>query len=248
MWDAVAVRDTVTPGVGRKQGLTPLSRLSGRSVARRRVRDGEGGPRTGTTPDAARTSVRSGSRCPQEIGVVLETEQLLRLGCRALGQFHRSLLEGVPPLRETGTVCLDSPLPHEGCDKTYLYTSERFCTVRSFGPVHSSLAYRLVPTVTSSMALLDAPCPLPVQTVGGKRRGGSDRVLLPMIQEKDIPCSDCGTDLVERSVRARELPVSTDLQGHVTIVVCPSCGARYYPERTVTRLSDSPSDARSRGD
>lgn len=69
-----------------------------------------------------------------------------------------------------------------------------------------------------------------------------------MIQEKDIPCSDCGTDLVERSVRARELPVSTDLQGHVTVVECPSCDARYYPERTVTRISDSPSDARSRGD
>ncbi len=69
-----------------------------------------------------------------------------------------------------------------------------------------------------------------------------------MIQETDIPCSDCGTELVDRTVYARELSVATDWVGEVTVVECPACEARYYPEETVARLSGTPNGARPLGD
>lgn len=61
----------------------------------------------------------------------------------------------------------------------------------------------------------------------------------PIMNELDIPCSDCGTDLEERTVPAGELPVSTDAQRRVSIAVCPGCGARYYPDDTLSRLANA---------
>lgn len=59
-----------------------------------------------------------------------------------------------------------------------------------------------------------------------------------MILETDLPCADCRGDLVERTLRAGDLPVETACRGHVDVAECPRCGARYYPERTLTRLLD----------
>lgn len=58
-----------------------------------------------------------------------------------------------------------------------------------------------------------------------------------MMHETDIPCSDCGTTLVETTVPVSDLPVSTSLRGTVTVAECPACDARYYPEQTVVALS-----------
>lgn len=63
-----------------------------------------------------------------------------------------------------------------------------------------------------------------------------------MTHETDLPCSDCEASLVERTIRAHELPVSTRQQGSIVIAECPDCGARYYPEETLTELA-SPSDS-----
>jgi hypothetical protein len=65
------------------------------------------------------------------------------------------------------------------------------------------------------------------------------------MNETDIPCSDCGTDLVDRTVQTHDLPVSTDWSGEVTVAICPTCEARYYPDRTLTQLFNSPSATRS---
>jgi hypothetical protein len=68
------------------------------------------------------------------------------------------------------------------------------------------------------------------------------------MHELDIPCSDCGADLVERIVSARDLPVSTTVHDPVRIAVCPECEARYYPKETLTALADSSPDSAKRGD
>ncbi len=67
------------------------------------------------------------------------------------------------------------------------------------------------------------------------------------MNELDIPCSDCGTALVERTADPHALPVSTAWTGRVTLAVCPSCGARYYPKQALARLTGS-QDFRPRGD
>lgn len=54
-----------------------------------------------------------------------------------------------------------------------------------------------------------------------------------MVHETDLPCADCGADLVERDVgMARRVDPDT---GELTITVaeCPECGARYVPEQTL---------------
>lgn len=69
-----------------------------------------------------------------------------------------------------------------------------------------------------------------------------------MIHETTIPCSDCGTGLVEQTVHVRELSITTSWSGQVTIAECPSCGAQYYPEEALSRLSDLSNNAYFRGD
>lgn len=59
------------------------------------------------------------------------------------------------------------------------------------------------------------------------------------MKETDLPCSDCGATLEERTVDARELPVAGGSSAQVRLAVCPACGARYYPNRTLARLSDA---------
>lgn len=58
-----------------------------------------------------------------------------------------------------------------------------------------------------------------------------------MTYETTIPCSNCGTDLIEHSIHTRTLTVTTEWTGQVTIAECPTCGARYYPEAALSRLS-----------
>lgn len=71
---------------------------------------------------------------------------------------------------------------------------------------------------------------------------------LVMKHETDLPCSDCGTGLRERTVNARELPGGARGDGRVTIAECPSCGARYYPREAISKLSDSHRRPLERGD
>jgi hypothetical protein len=68
------------------------------------------------------------------------------------------------------------------------------------------------------------------------------------MNETDIPCSDCGTVLLERTFHAQDLPVATALQGHVRIAECPTCEARYYPEQTLSQLTGSTNNPQPRGD
>lgn len=63
--------------------------------------------------------------------------------------------------------------------------------------------------------------------------GTSDQTM----NEIDLPCSDCGTDLVECAVEVQNLPISTDYRGTVTVAACPTCDARYYPHETLSRLT-----------
>lgn len=68
------------------------------------------------------------------------------------------------------------------------------------------------------------------------------------MNETDLPCSDCGTELVARTLPARNLPVSTDVQGTIQVAVCPSCGAHYYPSETLSRLAGEADTTPSEGE
>ncbi|PSP92008.1 hypothetical protein BRC78_03570 [Halobacteriales archaeon QH_8_68_33] len=49
-----------------------------------------------------------------------------------------------------------------------------------------------------------------------------------MVSEFDLPCADCGQELVRRQVdRAGDA---------LTVAECPCCGGRYYPEQALSRL------------
>lgn len=69
-----------------------------------------------------------------------------------------------------------------------------------------------------------------------------------MTHETDLPCSECGTELVERTVDDGDLVSLTDAGTPVTVAECPSCGARFYPQETLTRLSNTSDGGRHRGD
>ncbi len=73
-------------------------------------------------------------------------------------------------------------------------------------------------------------------------------VLLIMIHETDLPCSDCDTRLVEQTAHVTELEIPTNWQGTVVVAECPKCGARYYPEETLSKLRDVMSDSHSWSD
>ncbi|MFB6309125.1 MAG: hypothetical protein ABEH35_07330 [Haloarculaceae archaeon] len=51
-----------------------------------------------------------------------------------------------------------------------------------------------------------------------------------MVSEFDLPCSDCGAELV------RSEAVLAGDGSAVPIAECPSCGGRYYPEAALERL------------
>jgi predicted RNA-binding Zn-ribbon protein involved in translation (DUF1610 family) len=57
------------------------------------------------------------------------------------------------------------------------------------------------------------------------------------MNEIDIPCSDCGSAVVERTVTAGDVGTPAMADRSVTVAECPDCGARYYPEETLTRLT-----------
>jgi len=69
-----------------------------------------------------------------------------------------------------------------------------------------------------------------------------------MTHETDLPCSECGAELVERTVEGANLASLTDVGVPVTVAECPSCGARFYPQETLTRLSRTSNGGRHRGD
>lgn len=69
-----------------------------------------------------------------------------------------------------------------------------------------------------------------------------------MTHETDLPCSDCGVELVERTVDAGDVTGPVDAGAPITVAECPSCGARYYPRETLARLSDASNGGRRRGD
>jgi uncharacterized protein with PIN domain len=56
------------------------------------------------------------------------------------------------------------------------------------------------------------------------------------MNEFDIPCSDCGSTLEERTIPLKEISTSPPIDDQVSIAECPECGARYYPEETLSRL------------
>lgn len=58
------------------------------------------------------------------------------------------------------------------------------------------------------------------------------------MNETDIPCSDCGTELEARTAHVRNLPISTDTELYVDVAVCPTFEVRYYPDETLTRLRE----------
>lgn len=68
------------------------------------------------------------------------------------------------------------------------------------------------------------------------------------MNELTLPCSDCGTALVEQPVHTRDLSVSTALDGTVSLARCPSCEARFYPRQALAQLSGSTTDREPRGD
>ena len=43
-----------------------------------------------------------------------------------------------------------------------------------------------------------------------------------MVSEFDLPCVDCGEELIRRQV--------AEAGDSLTVAECPSCGGRYYPE------------------
>lgn len=68
------------------------------------------------------------------------------------------------------------------------------------------------------------------------------------MHETDLPCSDCGTELVARTVHARDLPVATHWRGTVRLAACPLCGARYYPAEALSQLTATSPNTQPRGD
>ncbi|MEF8853282.1 MAG: hypothetical protein V5A44_03835 [Haloarculaceae archaeon] len=49
-----------------------------------------------------------------------------------------------------------------------------------------------------------------------------------MVTEFDLPCTDCGQELVRRQV--------AETGDVLTVAECPSCGERDYPEGTLSAL------------
>lgn len=56
------------------------------------------------------------------------------------------------------------------------------------------------------------------------------------MRETDLPCTECGIALVERTVPIEDLLPSIDRSESARVADCPQCGARYYPDETLTQL------------
>lgn len=50
-----------------------------------------------------------------------------------------------------------------------------------------------------------------------------------MTTEFDLPCVDCGQELVRQRI-------TTGSGGDVTVAQCPNCGSQYYPEDALGRI------------
>lgn len=57
-----------------------------------------------------------------------------------------------------------------------------------------------------------------------------------MPTESDLPCPNCGGELVELSVDIQSLPGPAVSDDTATVASCPFCEVRFYPERTLERL------------
>jgi len=53
--------------------------------------------------------------------------------------------------------------------------------------------------------------------------------------EFDLPCATCGGDLTQRTIAGDALDV--DVAETVPVAECVDCGGRYFPERTLNRVS-----------
>lgn len=51
-----------------------------------------------------------------------------------------------------------------------------------------------------------------------------------VIDEFDLPCAECGDDLV------RTVVADPESGRDVTVAECPNCGGRYYPTDALERL------------
>jgi len=56
-----------------------------------------------------------------------------------------------------------------------------------------------------------------------------DRPRTHMITEFDLPCADCGQELVRHRVSAGRFE-------DVIIAKCPDCGSQYYPKDALGRI------------
>lgn len=77
----------------------------------------------------------------------------------------------------------------------------------------------------------------PTRGSPGSPGWGTPHGLHPLMKEFDLPCTDCRTALIERTVPAGRLPVPTTYVGEVTIAVRPACEARFYPEAALEELT-----------
>ncbi len=68
------------------------------------------------------------------------------------------------------------------------------------------------------------------------------------MNETDLPCSDCGSALTERTIPATDLPLPVETEQPIQVAICPSCEARYYPEQTLTTLAGTRTNAARHGD
>lgn len=64
-----------------------------------------------------------------------------------------------------------------------------------------------------------------------------------MMNETDLPCADCGNPVEERRVPVAELGFEPGSTQTVTVAVCTSCDARYYPDDTLQRLYETAADS-----
>lgn len=94
-------------------------------------------------------------------------------------------------------------------------------------------------------AFRDVPCwPPSLRMPSFKRRSWSS--YFTNMNGTDLPCADCGTELVERTITANELPTAIADDGSVRVAKCPNCGARYYPKQTLSKLSERRTDPSAR--
>jgi hypothetical protein len=70
----------------------------------------------------------------------------------------------------------------------------------------------------------------------------------PPMNEFDLPCSDCGSTLVETHVPVHELVDGSAPTDDVPVADCPTCDARYYLEETIVALATFEPTADSQGD